>query len=198
MKDEEIASSLESVECATVEKLHNIKPHIVPSWTFTGMGAAPGLSGMVADAESSQESIQISGTDIYLTYFSANSAGHQSTLMMYLVPGQYPGRLRLVQVIIDVEGIHFERTFEAKENLTFIYGWDMRNVYKQKVFGLTLATVSVGYFYSQCSSAVWEKQKVKLSGHRSSISDLGGWNLHMHHKYDVLNGNFFNCNAHSK
>lgn len=145
---------------------------------------------MVPDAEALEESLKIAGTELFLTYFTANSAGHESTLRMYLVPTKYPAQLRLIKLIVDVEGIHFEQTFEAKPNLTYTFGWDMRNIYKQKVFGLTLATVSVGYVYHRCPNPIWTVQKVKLSGHRSSISDLGGWNLNIHHKYDSLNGKF--------
>ncbi len=49
-------------------------------------------------------------------------------------------------------------------------------------------SVSVGYLYAGCSETLWDVSEVKISGYKLSISDIGGWNLDIHHHFDVLNG----------
>lgn len=61
--------------------------------------------------------------------------------------------------------------------------------YRQRVYGVTTATVKVGYEYSTCPDVLWEVQTTKLSGHDMSISDIGGWNLDIHHRYNFHEGN---------
>lgn len=53
---------------------------------------------------------------------------------------------------------------------------------------MTTATVKVGYEYSNCPEIIWEVQTTKLSGHDMSISDIGGWNLDIHHRYNFHEG----------
>ena len=74
---------------------------------------------------------------MYLTYSSARAPGFDSTIAMQLVPGKMPKELRLVKLNIDVAGVHFEKTLEARPNLTFTHGWNKRNVYTHAVYGLT-------------------------------------------------------------
>lgn len=177
--------------CASIEKIHCLRPNIITSWSFTSLGVDFNRTSVVADAQTVVDSLRIPGTDVHLTYSSTTASGHLSTLMLYLVPDRHATQLRLVRTIIDVEGVRSERTFEARSNLTYTFGWDKRNVFKQKVYGLAYADVRVEYFYAGCRRPFVEKRKVKLNGYRSSISDLGGWNLHIHHRYDILNGKFF-------
>lgn len=56
------------------------------------------------------------------------------------------------------------------------------------MYGVTTATVKVGYEYSDCADVIWEVQTTKLSGHDMSISDIGGWNLDIHHRYNFHEG----------
>ena len=57
----------------------------------------------------------------------------------------------------------------------------------QRVYGITTATVKVGYEYSDCD-LVWNIQSTKLSGHDMTSSDIDGWNLNVHHKYNYHAG----------
>lgn len=66
---------------------------------------------------------------------------------------------------ITIEGILFERLFEADPLIKFTYSWNRLNIYKQKVYGVTNAMVRVGYQYNDCSSIIWNIQTTKLSGH---------------------------------
>lgn len=56
------------------------------------------------------------------------------------------------------------------------------------MYGITTATVKVGYEYANCADTIWEVQTTKLSGHDMSISDIGGWNLDIHHRYNFHEG----------
>ena len=58
----------------------------------------------------------------------------------------------------------------------------------QRVYGITTATVKVGYEYSGCEKNVWHIQTAKLSGHDMANADIGGWNLHVQHKYNFHSG----------
>lgn len=175
-----------SQTCLNVLKLHDIRPYAAPSWKYGRKGATSSVSGIIADAAAVQESLRIPGTDTFLTYVSADAVGRESTLSLYLVPDSPPKNLRLVRLVVDVEGVHFETTLEAKANLSYVYGWDKRNVYKQQVSGLAAAKVSVGYVYAGCERVFWETLNVKLNGHAGSISEIGGWNLNIHHRYNIL------------
>ena len=68
--------------------------------------------------------------------------------------------------------------------------WNILNVffYRQKVYGVTGAKVSVGYQHTGCSSIIWEHQTVKVAGHDLDISNVGGFNLHVHHAYNFHEG----------
>nr|CAD7459023.1 unnamed protein product [Timema tahoe] len=48
--------------------------------------------------------------------------------------------------------------------------------------------VKVGYEYSDCKDIIWDVQTTKLSGHDMSISEVGGWNLDIHHRYNFHEG----------
>lgn len=49
-------------------------------------------------------------------------------------------------------------------------------------------SVYVGYEYSNCPSVIWEVQATQVSGHDMSISEIGGWNLDIHHRYNFHEG----------
>lgn len=61
-------------------------------------------------------------------------------------------------------------------------------VYRQRVYGVTTALVKVGYQYTDCKDILWDVQTTKLSGHDMSISEVGGWNLDIHHRYNFHEG----------
>lgn len=76
---------------------------------------------------------------MHLVYNSARAAGYESSVLLHLVPSPLPHRLRLVHVVVELEGINFGIKLEARADLTYQYRWDKRNVYRQKVYGLTNA-----------------------------------------------------------
>ena len=74
---------------------------------------------------------------------------------------------------------------------------------------MTTATIRVGYEYRDCGSEtaeqaeadgaagsslknglglVWHIETTKMSGHDLASTDMGGWNLHVQHKYNFHSG----------
>ena len=79
--------------------------------------------------------------------------------------------------------------------------------YFQRVYGITTATVKVGYEYRNCAGSsldhansklrseddeenliLWNIQTTKLSGHDMANTDLGNWQLDVQHKYNFHAG----------
>ena len=62
----------------------------------------------------------------------------------------------------------------------------------QRVYGVTTATVRVGYEYRDCGNSldglVWHIETTRMSGHDLASTDIGGWNLHVQHKYNFHSG----------
>ncbi|KRZ14239.1 Teneurin-m [Trichinella zimbabwensis] len=181
-----------SYECVNAHRSHNLKPFILPSWKINPHGipgsALPIEHRIVADIGAVEESVRLPSTDVRLVYLSSTTAGYKSLLYLQLLPSILPDNIRLVKLMIDVEGTHLEEILSPTRNLTYTFQWDALNVYKQKVYGLTYASVSIGYVYSNCDVPVWWNERVKLSGIRTSSSDIGGWNLNIHHYLDISNG----------
>jgi hypothetical protein len=121
-------------------------------------------------------------------YHSSQAPGYLSTALMRLTHSHIPETLRLVHLRVVIEGSVYEKTFEADPHLSYTFAWNKRNVYKQKVYGVATARVSVGYEYTTCASIVWETQTVAMQGFDVDISDVGGWSLDIHHHYNFHEG----------
>ena len=96
-----------------------------------------------------QESLSIPGTDIYLVYRSSQTSGYMSTILIQLTPDQLPEDLVIVHLRIIVEGLVFERVFEADANLRYRFTWDRRNAYNQKVYGIVTANGEILVYVMQ-------------------------------------------------
>ncbi|CAH2092375.1 unnamed protein product [Euphydryas editha] len=165
-----------------------MKPVVLATWKHGFQGACPDKSAILAESQVVQESLQIPGTGLNLVYHSSRAAGYLSTIQLQLTPEKVPPTLVLIHLRITIEGILFKKTFEADPVIKFTYPWNRLNVYKQRVYGVTTALVKVGYQYTDCKDIIWNVQTTKLSGHDMSISDIGGWNLDIHHRYNFHEG----------
>ncbi|XP_016974706.2 teneurin-m isoform X5 [Drosophila rhopaloa] len=165
-----------------------MKPVVLASWKHGFQGACPDRSAILAESQVIQESLQIPGTGLNLVYHSSRAAGYLSTIKLQLTPDVIPASLHLIHLRITIEGILFERVFEADPGIKFTYAWNRLNIYRQRVYGVTTAMVKVGYQYTDCTDIVWDIQTTKLSGHDMSISEVGGWNLDIHHRYNFHEG----------
>lgn len=148
-----------------------------------------------ASSSSSSNVNESSFESVSLVYISSRANEFMSTLQIQLTPPstsldqqqhfKLPQDLKLIHLKIVIEGNLFEQIFEPQSNLSFSYGWNRRNVYKQKSYGLSKASVSVGYEYFDCRHIIWTTRHVQLAGHELPISDIGNqWNLNIHHRYN--------------
>uniref|UniRef100_A0A1I8MYS1 Tenascin-like protein n=1 Tax=Musca domestica TaxID=7370 RepID=A0A1I8MYS1_MUSDO len=165
-----------------------MKPVVLASWKHGFQGACPDRSAILAESQVIQESLQIPGTGLNLVYHSSRAAGYLSTIKLQLTPESIPPTLHLIHLRITIEGILFDRVFEADPGIKFTYAWNRLNIYRQRVYGVTTAVVKVGYQYTDCKDIIWDIQTTKLSGHDMSISEVGGWNLDIHHRYNFHEG----------
>ncbi|XP_050443335.1 teneurin-m isoform X3 [Adelges cooleyi] len=165
-----------------------MKPVVLASWKHGFQGSWSDKSAVLAESQVVQESFQIPGTGLNLVYHSSRSAGYLSTIQLQLTPDTIPSTLKLIHLRITIEGILFERTFEADPVIKYTYAWNRLNVYRQNVYGVTTALVKVGYEYTDCRNIVWDVQTTKLSGNDMSISEVGSWNLDIHHRYNFHEG----------
>ncbi|XP_063233060.1 LOW QUALITY PROTEIN: teneurin-m [Bacillus rossius redtenbacheri] len=165
-----------------------MKPVVLATWKHGFQGACPDKSAILAESQVVQESLQIPGTGLNLVYHSSRAAGYLSTIQLQLTPEAVPATLKLIHLRITIEGILFEKTFEADPVIKFTYAWNRLNVYRQRVYGVTTAMIKVGYEYGDCKDVMWDVQTTKLSGHDMSISEVGGWNLDIHHRYNFHEG----------
>ncbi|GFR19459.1 teneurin-m [Trichonephila clavata] len=165
-----------------------MKPVVLATWKHGFQGGCPERSSVLAESQVIQESLLIPGTDLHLVYHSSRAGGYLSTIQLQLTPDSIPADLVLIHLRISIEGILFEKLFEADPAVKYTYAWNRRNVYRQKVYGVATATVYVGYEYRSCPKIIWEVQTTQVSGHDMSVSDIGGWNLDIHHKYNFHEG----------
>lgn len=121
-------------------------------------------------------------------YQSSQAAGYLSTVHMKLTHDVIPPTLTHVHVRVEIEGSLHVKTYEADPNLTHTFAWNKRNVYKQKVYGVAQAKISIGYQHSSCREPVWDTQTATLQGCDVDISDIGGWGLDIHHHYNFHEG----------
>ncbi|XP_041973220.1 teneurin-m isoform X2 [Aricia agestis] len=165
-----------------------MKPVVLATWKHGFQGACPDRSAILAESQVIQESVPIAGTGLNLVYHSSRAAGYLSTIQLQLTPEKVPPTLALIHLRITIEGILFQKVFEADPVIKFTYPWNRLNIYRQRVYGVTTALVKVGYQYTDCKDVIWNVQTTKLSGHDMSISDVGGWNLDIHHRYNFHEG----------
>lgn len=187
MSDEKSLSTTSTHTCFSHD-YDQMKPVVLASWKHGFQGACPDRSAILAESQVIQESLQIPGTGLNLVYHSSRAAGYLSTIKLQLTPDTIPASLHLIHLRITIEGILFERVFEADPGIKFTYAWNRLNIYRQRVYGVTTAVVKVGYQYTDCKDIVWDIQTTKLSGHDMSISEVGGWNLDIHHRYNFHEG----------
>lgn len=52
-----------------------------------------------------------------------------------------------------------------------------------------LCSVAVGYVYEKCAAhPYWEVQSAMIAGNDMMSSEIGGWNVDVHHVYSVQEG----------
>ena len=81
-----------------------------------------------------------------------------------------------------------EQRLEAEPNLLYTYGWDKRNVYRQKVYGIASALVSIGYEYVGCDHVIWDIRQIQLPAADLPMAEMGGLSIDVQHRYNPAGG----------
>ena len=150
-----------------------IQPIVVASAKFGFQGVTAKKSAIIAETQALYETISIPSTRAKLVYSSPRSRGYLSTIQLQLTPEAVPRTLAKIYLRITIEGVLFEKTFEADSNLKYTYSWKGINVYRQRVYGTTSALVKVGYEYETCSQIIWNVQSTRISGKLTSVCTAG-------------------------
>uniref|UniRef100_A0A8C7SYW5 Teneurin-2 n=1 Tax=Oncorhynchus mykiss TaxID=8022 RepID=A0A8C7SYW5_ONCMY len=133
--------------------------------------------------------LEIPGTGLKLCYLSSRASGYHALLKVTMTQTLVPLSLVKVHLMVAVEGHLFQKWFHASPNLAYSYIWDKTDAYRQRVYGLTQAAVSVGFEYETCPSLIlWEKRTAVLQGYELLPSNLGGWSLDKHHALNIASG----------
>lgn len=117
-----------------------VEPH--PSETSQSLGGtiATQESAGIGESQTLQETISIPGSSgVKLLYKSSSAPGFLSTITLQLTGGKIPPTLRVIHLRVVVEGNLFSKLLEPDPFLRYTYSWNKRNVYRQKVYGLTTA-----------------------------------------------------------
>lgn len=83
--------------------------------------------------------MRISGTGFRLVHDSSDAPGYMSTLLIAMTGDWVPRDLVIIRLRVVVEGVVFEKEFEADADLLYRFTWDRRNAYNQKVYGIVTA-----------------------------------------------------------
>ena len=178
------------VETCPQHDYDKMTPIALSTWQtrgYSGSSSLARVSRVLAESQVVQESVAVPGSDIRLMYHSSRAKGYYSTIQLQLTPDTVPESLVRVHLVISIEGVLEEKMFEADPEIKFTYYWDRLNIYRQRVYGVTTASIKVGYEYSGCPM-VWSVETVKVPGHDMVLSDIGGWNLDVQHKYNFHEG----------
>ena len=130
-----------------------------------------------------QEVVPLPGlADYNLIYGSDNAMAYRSMLTLQLTGARIPTNLAYVHLRVVVEGTVVEQTLEAEADLSYTLSWNRHNVYQQKVYGRTLASVRVGYEAAACPHAVvWTSLVAPMVGFAPNISAVAEFNIDQHH-----------------
>ncbi len=161
----------------------------MPSFYASASAASPETEAVVETRELRRR-LLIPGSGLRLLHRSTSSpAGAKSFLHMRLTPMAVAPSLVRVHLSVRLSGTLFLRTLDADPCLEFVYAWDRRNAYNQKVYGVAKAKVAIGYEYTGCDRPIWIARVVVMKAHDVDVSGIGeGWNLEVQHHYNVAQG----------
>ena len=77
-----------------------------------------------------QEVLPIPNSNVKLVYHSGRARGYLSTIELRLTPEVIPKTLKTISLRITIEGVLFEKTFEADPDLKYTYSWNRLNIYR--------------------------------------------------------------------
>uniref|UniRef100_A0A674BQX6 Teneurin-2 n=1 Tax=Salmo trutta TaxID=8032 RepID=A0A674BQX6_SALTR len=164
-------------------------PVVVASPLSSFFSSHPAERHIIPETQVVHEQLEIPGTGLKLCYLSSRASGYRALLKVTMTQALVPLSLAKVHLMVAVEGHLFQKWFHASPNLAYTYIWDKTDAYRQRIYGLTQASVSVGFEYETCPSQIlWEKRTAVLQGYELLPSNLGGWSLDKHHSLNIASG----------
>uniref|UniRef100_A0A8C6U495 Teneurin transmembrane protein 1 n=1 Tax=Neogobius melanostomus TaxID=47308 RepID=A0A8C6U495_9GOBI len=194
---DQVTMSREEAETAKCDDLSVLSPYPLvlpyPLPRYTGVCADKGTA--IPELQAVQEEVSIPGAFVKLNYLSTRAAGYQSLLRVLLTPPSTAspvsplGGLSKVHVRASVQGRLYQRWYPAGPGLVHRLVWNKTDIYGQEVWGLTHATVAVGYEFESCPGVIqWERRTAMMQGFELVPSNLGGWSLDRHHALNLRSG----------
>uniref|UniRef100_A0A8C2ZVW5 Teneurin transmembrane protein 1 n=1 Tax=Cyclopterus lumpus TaxID=8103 RepID=A0A8C2ZVW5_CYCLU len=194
---DQVTMSREEAQTPTCDIQSVLSPYplVLPYPLPRYMGACAEKGPAVPELQAVQEEVSIPGAFLKLSYLSTRSAGYLSLLRILLTPPSLLspisplGGLSKVHVRASVQGRLYQRWYPAGPGLVHRLVWNKTDIYGQEVWGLTHATVSVGYEYEACPGFIqWERRTALMQGFELIPSNLGGWSLDKHHALNIRSG----------
>ncbi len=165
----------------------NVRPIVKTSWKEVRTHYYKN-SLILPDSGAVRNELDLMETGLKLVYTSNQASGFSSTIFIVLTKSTIPESLKLIHLKIAVEGVLHTQTLDANPSQSYEYSWDRRNAYEQRVYGVTYAKVMVGYEYEDCEYIYWQTSGVKLAGYDLGSSEIGSWNIDVHHRLNPQQG----------
>lgn len=166
----------------------NINPKIYSNWNKIRSNYYDNSTMVLPSSGVLRSELNIPDSSLKLVYMSSLASGYSSSIFLLLTENEVPDSLQLIHLKIVVEGVLFKQTFDAYSNLKYEFSWDRRNAYEQRVYGFAYAKIMIGYQYDDCSEIFWKNNVVKLAGYDLGSSEIGNWNLNIHHRLNTQQG----------
>lgn len=159
------------------------------------------------------EVVELTGTPLNLHYQSDKVLGRKmpSSLEIMLSGPKIPASLKRIDLEIYIAGRQLFKSFPAALNQKYYFVWDGLDAYGRSLQGSQQATIKVGYVYQTVYNTPFPNQEFAFAFPYGSVTDipgrdeiviwqewqsimskwdarglqLGGWNLDVHHIYDV-------------
>ncbi len=160
------------------------------------------------------EDLPLVGSEQLLHYRSDRVPGRAvaRTVDIPLVGDSVPATLARIDLTVEIAGQRFRQSFEPAPDLDHAYTWDGRDGFGRRVNGAQIATIQIDYVYDLIQyltpgslSRAWarfgfpwgstprsrqfsfsQSMTTTLGGIEQTPSDLGGWSLSSHHRYDPV------------
>ena len=117
----------------------NMKPLLFETFRSNTQNEIGDQSSIIGESQILREVLSITGSDLKLIHQSSSSPGYLSIINLQLTSSVIPNTLSQVVLRIVIEGSLFQKLFAAEPNIKYSFAWNKRNVYRQKVYGLTNA-----------------------------------------------------------
>lgn len=130
MKTEDVSTAPAVSVLCEAHDYDAMRPVVLATWKHGFQGSCPAQSAILAESQVVQESLEVPGTGAHLVYHSSRSAGYLSTIQLQLTPDVIPPSLSRIHLKITIEGVLFEKLFEADPGIKYTYAWNRFNVYR--------------------------------------------------------------------